>query len=258
VGQFDSSLTRVQPVFDQLWEGDPSGATWLPALLRATAHADRVPGPLLADPGTLTAKPEFEHRIAPPDAFLAWLLRHPHQLTWPSGRDGRLRYGDAAQRFRERLIDGVGTPDGKKAQAEGLSKLQARGGVGSSHAAWAFEGFTHVDAYLETDELVLLVEGKRTEALSPSTHWYPDRSQLARNLEAAGAAAGADRHGYVLLALENPIPDPDGDMLRTSLPHLSAAEQDEVLGRFLGQATWKSICKATGIDYASLPDRVEE
>lgn len=58
--------------------------------------------------------------------------------------------------------------------------------VGPSRSGWwRFEGSSHIDCVLETDRLVVTVEGKRTETLSPATHWYPSRSQLGRNLEAA-------------------------------------------------------------------------
>jgi hypothetical protein len=34
VGKYDSSMTRVKPVFDHLYSGDPTGESWLPKLLR--------------------------------------------------------------------------------------------------------------------------------------------------------------------------------------------------------------------------------
>jgi hypothetical protein len=39
-------------------------------------------------------------------------------------------------------------------------------------------GHTEVDCWLETERLLLFVEGKRSESLSASTHWYPKRNQL--------------------------------------------------------------------------------
>jgi hypothetical protein len=41
-----------------------------------------------------------------------------------------------------------------------------------------------IDCVLMTPELVVAIEGKRTEPLSAATDWYPKRSQLVRNLEA--------------------------------------------------------------------------
>ncbi len=64
------------------------------------------------------------------------------------------------------------------------------------------EGFTHVDACFETEECLLLVEGKRTETVSPSTRWFESRNQLWRNVEVAGELAAARQFG-VLVAVEN-------------------------------------------------------
>jgi hypothetical protein len=50
---------------------------------------------------------------------------------------------------------------------------------------WRFEGTSMIDRILMTERLVVTVEGKRTEPLSSATDWYPARSQLVRNLEAA-------------------------------------------------------------------------
>ncbi len=46
----------------------------------------------------------------------------------------------------------------------------------------------------------MTVEGKRTEPLSSSTHWYELRTQVARNLEAARDAADGRAWGCLLLS----------------------------------------------------------
>jgi len=62
-----------------------------------------------------------------------------------------------------------------------------------------------IDCVLMTDRLVISIEGKRTEPLSAATDWYPQRSQLVRNLGAAKQLA----HGRAwasLLMSEEAIP----------------------------------------------------
>ena len=55
----------------------------------------------------------------------------------------------------------------------GRPPAASAGGANGSRRQWsAFEGFTHVDARFETSECLLLVEGKRTEAVSASTRWF--------------------------------------------------------------------------------------
>ena len=80
--------------------------------------------------------------------------------------------------------------------------------VGAGRGNWqfaevaAFEGFSHIDCCLITENLVLFVEGKRTEAVSSSTRWFTQRSQLWRNVEAAKEFA-ARKEFAVVLAVED-------------------------------------------------------
>jgi hypothetical protein len=231
--------------------------SWLPALLSTPDSHSRIPAEIRADPGEIT-ECEFERAIAPPASLLAWLLENPHELTWPTTRGGAPRpFNQATRSARRRLIDLADAPEGQQAKRDGLAALAANGAAGSRRKWWAFEGFTHVDVFIATPRIVVLVEGKRTDMLSPATDWYPRRSQLARNLEAAAAVADG-RIGVVMLALEHLIPDLDVDSHRDGLRHLDADDQDRMLSGFVGQASWKQICDATGVDYAALPDEVAE
>ena len=107
----------------------------------------------------------------------------------------------AAQDWRAKLFSDDPASIGE-AQAEGLNELSKRLGSRGRHKWWAFEGFTHIDCCLVTDECVLFVEGKRTEGVSPSTRWFEQRSQLWRNVEAAKEFAGAKEFAMIL-AVEN-------------------------------------------------------
>jgi hypothetical protein len=131
------------------------------------------------------------------------------------------------------------------------AELEAGGAAGSRGKWWAFEGFTTVDCQLSTEQMTLLVEGKRTEGLSPSTHWFPQRNQLARNLEVA-AEAGADHPTYVLLITEDETLDLTDRDLRDSTPHLDAEGRARLLSRYLGRCTWPNLCRE--LDVGPLPD----
>lgn len=84
------------------------------------------------------------------------------------------------------------------AKAEALKAIEEKGGKGSARQWWAFEGFTRVDACFETRECLLLIEGKRTEAVSPSTRWFKSRNQLWRNVEVAGELADEQQFGVIV------------------------------------------------------------
>jgi len=271
-GLVDSSITRVRPFFSTLFTRDPIGATWLPQLLEAADRSDRLDPALRRQPGDLLTRlvstrgyrdrilartidlhGAFEHPAPPPTAFLRWLIEHPDRLRWPQRSPGvRMRYGSATQRHREALVDG-GPEDRLAAQSLALSQLEASGAAGSRRKWWALEGFTEVDCWIETDRLLLFVEGKRTEALATSTAWFPERNQLVRNLEAVGELAG-DRAAAVLLVTEQAVEDLPEAAVVASTPHLDDAAREVVRRRYLGQVTWQSLCDRLDVDFASLPD----
>jgi hypothetical protein len=268
-GRQNSSLTRVRPFFQALLASDATGESWLPKLLSVSPHANRLPETVRSRPGRLLPtttsrrrymdkilggielETAFEYNVDPPASFMEYLLAHPTALRWPTTGGKRKSYGPETQRRREALVDG---PDDARAAAmtEGLALLQQYGASGSKMKWWAFEGFTEVDCCLETDRLVLFVEGKRNELLSDSTDWFVGRNQLVRNLEVLLDVARG-RACALLVASEHPFDDPPRSIYDRGLPHLAAADRERVRDRYLGQATWRALCEATGVSFASLP-----
>lgn len=280
MGDFNSSVTRVWPVFDCMFQQDSTGMAWLPSLLKLGSRAGRVrqqihsnPGPLLPElaridlalPGPVKKAigPErstrierirnaYEAEIPPSSAFLRWMLEHPHQLTWPKGRKGiDLVFSRSTQRSRKHFLDGD-----PQTRDEALAQLSRLGAIGSRRKWWAFEGFTSVDCRLETESLLLLIEGKRTEPISNSTNWFPGRNQVIRNLEVAQALAGDQKNFAVLLCAETPVELPD-DAWRRSLPHFSPIEIQDLKSHYLGCTTWSTIIErlCNGLE---LPKTVDE
>ena len=271
-GLVNSSVTRVRPFFSLLLRRDPSGATWLPDLLEAADQYGRLDPALRRRPGdlltglvqtrryadrildrTIDRPNAFEHPAPPSAGFLRWLIEHPEQLRWPERSPGvRVSYGAATQRHREALVDG-GVEERDAAQALALSELDGVGAAGSRRRWWAFEGFTEVDCWLETDRLLLFVEGKRTEPLSHSTDWFQARDQLVRNMEVAGDLAGS-RAAAVLLVTEQPVDELPESVLSASTPHLDDEARDVVRRRYLGQTTWRALSERLDVDFAALPE----
>jgi hypothetical protein len=274
IGRQNSSITRVRPVISALLERDPTGRSWLGALLGQTESGRRAlerlegdPGDILEDLtvlrtfdepnfGTLRLAQSFERRIPPSAGLLRWLIEHPDQLTWPAA--GRRAFGRETER-RRRALMGTDMAARQEIQREALAELETRGSGGSERRWWAFEGFTSVDCWIETDRLVLLVEGKRNEPISRTTDWFPRRNQLVRNLEAACEAAGSEKEPAVLLAVEREIQDPlAGDALQQSAPHLADSQLGRLRAAYLGQLTWRSICDLLELGPYVLPDTVDD
>jgi hypothetical protein len=199
----------------------------------------------------------FEHPAPPSRGFLRWLIENPDRLHWPERAPGvRVRFGATTQALREALVDGP-RPNRADVQARALAELERRGPHGSHRKWWAFEGYTEVDCWLETEHLLLFVEGKRTEPLAPSTHWYPERNQLVRNLEVVGELAPG-RATAVMLVSEQAVADLTEETLRASTPHLDTTAREQLQRRYLGQTTWTALCEQLHVDFASLPDTLAD
>ena len=268
----NSSITRVRPVLRQLLGKDPTGASWLSQILQLSKSSG-LSGTTRSEPGTVLPEVSkkrryadpvqggielercFEFSVAPGRSFLRWLLENPDRITWPLSKGRRVSYGATTQARREALIGLKGDSARKEAQASALRALDRNGPEKSARRWWAFEGFTEVDCCLETDKLVLLIEGKRTEGLSESTTWYSGRNQLHRNLEAARDLAAGREFGVFVIG-EEEIPEAAWGSSEAGLPHLNAAERAELMSHYLATPTWSQVCEITGMDYKSLPRNV--
>jgi hypothetical protein len=263
-GRFDSSLTRVRPFFTGLIRSDASAATWLRPLLVATPHA-RLLGGALDDPGALlpalTSPTDhgrlgcFEYPVAPPRSLLAWFIEHPEALVRPSGQ----KYSPETERLRTSLLEDE--PPGSRAVVQAQARQLVATRTPTARGWWRFEGTSMLDCVLATDKLVITIEGKRTEPLSPATDWYPQRSQLVRNLEAAKQLAKGRAWAALLISEELVAEGTDAALdaaLPAAAPHLTVAERDELHARYLGNFTWEDACEATGLDYAALPHSTDE
>lgn len=279
MGEHNSSITRVWPVFDHLFDKDPTGASWFGDLLRMGSRAGKtdiaslVTGDLRPDlakwgrplPSAIRSAlrtsgapmvPEirwaYEADSPPPAAFLRWLIENASSLSWP--RDPKTkalrRYGPTTQSKREELRNG-----NQFTRTDALNALAAAGGPGSRRKWWAFEGFTSVDCTLETETVLVYIEGKRFEPVSRSTEWFPKRNQVVRNLEVAKERA-AGREYYVLVCSESP-PDVKDSDFTDGLPHFSDAEIAELKRHYLGHVLWGRIVSdlCPGL---VLPENVEE
>jgi hypothetical protein len=267
VGIYNSSHTRVRPFFRILLDRDPGGSSWLTKLLALGQNNQALSSDLLADPGLLHPTDlNKERKLSPPKEFLRWLISNPEKMTWP--QKGEAPFGADTLQWRERLMgrrDLSGEPfdrheeirdtDRKTAISEGIKGLEQFGPDGSRRKWWAFEGFTAVDCYLATDRLKIYVEGKFTDNLSSSTNWYRTRNQLVRNLESAQADAKGSPFVCLLITEDEPFGLSE-TKIQDSLPHLTEAQQQDLMRHFLGATTWRRACQATAVDYSSLPSTV--
>jgi hypothetical protein len=251
-GKYDSSKTRVRPVFDALWS---SGRDWLPQLLALPTGGG--PGAVIK-PGDLTLlkgnwEPD-EKCLNPPVSLLSWLIRNVGLLS-SKALDGELR---------QRLA--TGDPETIE---EALQLLRTKG---ASRAWYILEGQTCPDVYFVARDALVVIEGKRTEwSTTTETKWLSGRHQIWRHLDAAWELRGR-RSVYGFFIVESDLDSADGsvpeswraagqacldpDALRTSFPHRSADEVAAISGCYLGVTTWRQVCERFHIDWKALPHEI--
>jgi len=181
----------------------------------------------------------FEYSLPPSERFLLWLIERVGEECKPRKglRQEQLIAGRRADLF------GDDATLRQEAQREAIRSLMLHGPRASRNQWWALEGFTSVDCYLETSDMVLLIEGKRTESVSLGTDWCATRNQIARNLEAARNAAQGRRYAVLLLGEQQ---TPVGrEEIVAGLPHMTELESSFLSQHYLGCVTWQQVCKAS-------------
>ena len=245
-GRYDSSKTRVRPVFDALWN---QGRDWLPKLL---ALPDGGCPDASVGAGNLALLEGYwepnEKCLNPPVSLLSWLVRNT----------GSLKETSLEIEARQRLADGD-----PAAVTEALRLLRTDSGTRGWHV---FEGPTCPDAYLVAAEALVVIEGKRTEATTTTdTKWLTGRHQIWRHIDAAWEIRGR-RAVYGFFIVES---EADGSLsehwrmagsaclapeaLRTRIPHRSSAEVEAISRCYLGVTTWRRVCEKFQIDWRKLP-----
>lgn len=258
MGRYNSSITRVAPVFDCLFKQDAKGRDWLPYLLSIGSRAKKAcipskPGLLVPDHRRYWGN--TERRLAPPQSLLKWLAQNiTEEQVERSGDTGPVRSCRLALAQRE-----------PSTVAAALKEIES----GARTRKWyILEGESAPDAFLETNRIILVVEGKRTESsCTTRTKWMPRRSQLLRHMDAATEVA-EDRKVFGLLLVEGSAPDSlqpseywrreadsqvESELIAKSLPHRSQSERDLLAQNVLGAATWQRICADWKIAWP--PDR---
>jgi hypothetical protein len=237
--------------FSALFARDPSGRSWLPALLVAAPHGRDYLGELAREPGSLEISLAvtgangrlacFDYPAAPPRELLEWFVQHPDRLTWPDD----VQLPATTARLRRALIDDE--PNGARPRAQDRAREHILTASPFTDEWWRFEDVTTLDCALLTDRLVLTVVGKRTGPLAAATPWYPSRSELVRALEAAKQLSQGRAWASLVLS-DEPLPDATDEHLARTLaagaPHLSEAQREELRAAYLGNLTWAQATAA--------------
>ncbi len=250
-GMYDSSKTRVAPVFNALARGKGQWPRRLLALAQEPLAAIDPTLDLAFQRGFWGAT---EKGLDPPISLLSWLIRHISQPMVPTTIDDR----------RQKLL----ARDAATIQAA-LRELR---NCGQDRAWNVFEGQTFPDALIETPDALIVVEGKRTEpGPTTATTWMRSRHQIWRHIDAAWeirgrrqvfglfVVQGQPQDGAVPAVWQQAVEDARRPaVLEQSFPHRGRAELEQIVRCLLGVTTWQRVCTQFGLDYAALPQTVAD
>jgi hypothetical protein len=177
----------------------------------------------------------FDYPVSPPRELLKWFVDHPDELAWPDGTE----LSPVTERLRRALIDD--DPPGTRAKAQDRASELMRNASPRTLDWWRFEDTTTLECVLTSYRLVLVID---TDPLAPATDWYPQRTRLVRDLEAASRLAPDRAFGTLVLGAE-PVPAEQlAQLVAAGTPHLSTAERDELTAAYLGSLTWSQASVA--------------
>jgi hypothetical protein len=260
----NSSQTRVRPVFDRLLSRDPTSISWLPRLLTLPNLAGRPPLSLMSRPQPLTESAWYpmEKPLKPAPSLLEWMVQHGDKLE-PRRHDASMETRVKRQALLHR------DPTTITEAMACLSRLPI-----PSIAWYVLEGITRPDVYLKTPDVLVVIEGKRTERYPKLyTDWMSHRHQMLRHMDCAWEVRGSRTVlGFFIVegqggahALDVPSRWQSAaratiapTAIKESLPHRTPTDRQAIADSFLGVTTWQQVCATFQIDYDALPDTVEE
>lgn len=231
----NSKRSRIDPVFG--WLKSNGEADWAARLL-SLADGLRIDASSAGKVLSVRFEPELE--VSPSPKRLAWLIRNAERLAPQDGK----RWRD----YWTRIIENP-----KRASALGRLDRGVSKGIPKE---LILEGPSHADCLIECERMIIWVEGKRFDWLSPGTTWDVTRDQLSRNLEACWLVASERnkerRKDYcLLLCHEHPLKHHEESLVAGyrsgkwtgGWPHLGPQQHQEFSGR-IGTVTWARIAAA--------------
>ena len=257
MGKYNSSQTRVEPVFKWLCDNHSNGQSWISRLLFLPTYGrsryEHVSGHDLSIIEKGWGK--TEKALSPPVSLLSWLIRNlSGKSNHPLSKDPL-----KAQK-RKGLLNGSATRI-----REALELLRKNPMDTDWHI---FEGETKPDVYIETPSVIVVIEGKRTESkATTSTTWMPSRHQIWRHIDCSWEIRGSKQvYGFFIVeGVDGKLSEhwineiklaASDDAIRSSLPHRGPEEQDAIASCYLGGTTWHNILQEFDIPEYVLIDKL--
>ncbi len=229
MGKYNSSLTRVVPLLDQLKQHNN-----FPNNLLNTINSNIC----ITEPVITIAYGQNEKTIMPSKKFLKYLVQNSNILNKIALGidDGSVTYIKRKKLF-ELNIDTI---------KEALSLINED--KSCLNKWYIFEGYTHPDIYIETEHFIIIGEAKRTEKyFTTKTKWLNSRDQLIRHIDSV-IESGKTIISFLLIdnSLSNSESYKTGlsnyqskEYFIKNLPHRNENEIELAMNSFIGYSSWE-------------------
>jgi hypothetical protein len=258
-GAFEIERSPLHPLVESLFARDAGGRSWLPGLLNACEGARSHLGVLVDEPGYLEVPLAvraqtgmlacFSYPAAPTRQILGWYIDHPEALTRSTAAQSLPPTTAETKLLRRALLDD--DPPGSQLRAQHRAHDLVRSSSPRLPAWWRFEEPGRLDCVLATDQLFVSITAPcERGGLRPATAWYPQRSELVRDLESARRLAeGRAFAGVLICDGEPPAEVADASAVAATIaagtPHLDPAGRDDLGSGYLGCLNWAQFAEAT-------------
>lgn len=254
MGKYDSRFTRVKPIFNEISLKN----NWFDELFKYSLNKFKQDIPYY---GKIIEKywGDTEKTIKSPDEYLNWIICNVDKLK-KNSYDYNTTKDDESSNLRKKLFNND-IDTFRKAKYSIINK---------KYDSWCiFEGDTHYDVFIETENIFFIVEGKRTEpSRTKDTSWSIERDQMIRNIDCLFSYNPLKPiyAFYILEEKDNKLLNnweielkyyENIDNFRKSLPHRSYIEVEIIKKSFIGYLTWNELINLFEIDKNKIPDTYE-
>ena len=227
MGDKNSSLTRVQPLFDYIGV-DLNKLNKFLSLFEVHTQITEPP---------ISIKYGFdETAIKPPRELLIWCINNVEKLN--SKEFQKLKEEKsvtAKKRYALFCKDGATI-------SEALEKLKEP--IIPQSDWFVFEGYTHPDIFIETKNSIYIGEAKRTEnRLTEHTKWLKDRDQLIRHVD---SVIDGNKKVFSFFIVEEPqkydfSKYKENEIYEKSLPHRTEQIKNLIKKTYIGYTTFREV-----------------
>ena len=227
MGKKNSSLTRIQPLFDYLGM-DINKINKFLSLFEIKTEIKA---------SLFVCKYGYdEASIKPCKELLIWCVNNIDKLNKKEFEALKNETSESAQKRYALFCNNT------EIKKEALNELYKDN---IPQRAWfIFEGYTHPDVYMETDDSIYIGEAKRTEnELTNHTKWLEDRDQLIRHVD---SVIDRGKKVYSFFVIENPENYDFNKYFETeiydkSLPHRNQEIRKKIKNTYIGYTTFSKI-----------------